>query len=205
MVLRPLVKGVDTGLYVVAGTPFLYIPQHKMLVMADLHLGFEEAASRGLTYSLRGSSSYAGVFLPRIQLRRAIEYLVKASSVLDIDRVVVNGDLKHAFDRLLRQERDEVVEFVTWLREKGIREVEVVRGNHDNYLKPVLRRLNVELVNSIEVTADSRRILIVHGHEDVDVAGRDIVVIGHEHPSLKCLGSYRFPVFMKIPLETGGS
>ncbi|MGC8953091.1 metallophosphoesterase [Desulfurococcus amylolyticus] len=204
MVLRPIVKEVDTGIYVVAGTPFLYISPSRTLLMADLHLGFEEAASRGLIYSLRGSSGYGGIFIPRIQLKRVLQYLDQVSQVITIDKIVINGDLKHAFDRLLRQEREEVGELVKRIRDIGVKEVEVVRGNHDNFIKPVLKKLEVEFVDSIEVVVNNKKVLLVHGHEYVDTSGKDIVIIGHEHPSLRCFGAYRFPVFMKIPLETGG-
>jgi len=204
MVLRPLIKGVETGVYIVAGAPFLYIPWHRMLVMADLHLGFEEAASRGLTYSLRGGNRYAGIFLPRIQLRRVLGYLDEVSGSLSIERVVINGDLKHAFDRLLRQEREETTLLVKALLERGIKEVTVVRGNHDNFIKPVLRRLGVDFIDSLEISIGDKRILFTHGHESVETSGRDIIIIGHEHPSLRCMGVYRFPVFMRIPLDTGG-
>jgi len=60
--------------------------------MADLHLGFEEAAARGLEYSLRGRSGYSGIFLPRIQFRRIVDMLSRVLEHISVERVVVNGD-----------------------------------------------------------------------------------------------------------------
>ncbi|MEM1618859.1 MAG: metallophosphoesterase [Desulfurococcaceae archaeon] len=199
--LRRLLHHDEVDLYMVVGTPFLYVKRNYTLVMADLHLGFEEAASRGLSYTARrGQSAYAAVFLPRIQLKRALSLFNTVVDSLNIKRVIVNGDLKHAFDRLLKQEREEVTAFVKHLREKGVEEIVVVRGNHDNFVKPLLRRLDVELVNGISTIVDGKSILFIHGHEVLDAKEHDIIVIGHEHPSLRCFDVYRFPCFIKIPL-----
>ncbi|MEM0045587.1 MAG: metallophosphoesterase [Desulfurococcaceae archaeon] len=201
--LRPLVPGTDTGIYVVAGTPFLYLEDSFTLVMADLHLGFEEAASRGLVYSLRKTGGYPAVFIPRIQLRKTVNMLKGPLNALKVKRVIINGDLKHAFDRLLRQEREEVTELVKFLRENNVEEIVVVRGNHDNFVKPILLKLGVDFVNGISTVTRGKRVLFVHGHENVDLSEQEIVVIGHEHPSLKCFDVYRFPCYMKIPLPGG--
>ncbi|MCC6053165.1 MAG: metallophosphoesterase, partial [Desulfurococcaceae archaeon] len=93
--LRPLFPSLD--LNIVVSTPFIYIEESRTLVLSDLHLGFEEASSRGLSYSLRGSGGYMAVYLPRIQLRRTLSMLSSVLSELSVSRVVINGDLKHAF------------------------------------------------------------------------------------------------------------
>jgi len=197
--LRPLLPGVD--LNIVAGTPFIYMKETKTLVLSDLHLGFEEAASRGLSYSLRGVSGYTAIFLPRIQLRRTLSMLSSVFEEFEVSRVIINGDLKHAFDRLLRQEREETIELVKFLRERGVSEILVIRGNHDNFIKPLLRKLNVEFVSGFSTVVSGKRVLFVHGHEDVDLGEYDIVVIGHEHPAMRCFEVYRFQCFLKIPLD----
>lgn len=201
--LRPLIPDRDTGIHLVAGTPFLYLDELSTLIMADLHLGFEEAASRGLMYSLRKTSGYLAMFIPRIQLKKTINMLRKPLEALKVKRVIINGDLKHAFDRLLRQEKEEITELVKFLRESGVEEIVVVRGNHDNFVKPILRRLDVEFVNGISTVTRNVRVLFIHGHEDVAIAEHDVVIIGHEHPSLKCFEVYRFPCYMKVPLVSG--
>jgi len=189
------------GLYVYPGLPFLYVEDLDALVLSDLHLGFEEAAARGLEYSLRGRSGYAGVFLPRIQLKRAVEMLGKAFKLHKPRRVIVNGDLKHAFDRLLKQEKEEVARLIDFIRSNDIYEITVVRGNHDNFLRRILDEYGVLLVTSIEVSRS--RLLITHGHLDVDPSSYDTVLIGHEHPSVRCFAG-KTPAFLLIPLSTGG-
>jgi len=197
--LRQIIPHVS--LYVVSGTPFIYIGDSKTLVLSDLHLGFEEAASRGLSYSLRGVSGYTAIFLPRIQLRKTLSMLSLVLEELDVSRVIINGDLKHAFDRLLRQEREEITDLVKFLRSSGVEDIIVVRGNHDNFIKPVLRKLDVEFVGGFSTVTSNKRVLFIHGHENFSLDEYDIVVIGHEHPALKCFETYKFPCFLKIPLR----
>ncbi|MGC9012181.1 MAG: metallophosphoesterase [Thermogladius sp.] len=194
-----LYKLVD-GLYIYPGLPFAYLSELDALVMSDLHLGFEEAAAKGLEYSLRGRSGYAGVFLPRIQFRRTVEMLARAFKIRRPGRVIINGDLKHAFDRLLRQEKEEVSRLIDFIREGGVDEVTVVRGNHDNFVKRVLEEKDVLIVDSIETSSG---FLITHGHLDVDPSRYSHVVIGHEHPSIRCFGG-KMPVFLRMPLTGGG-
>ncbi|MEM4482003.1 MAG: metallophosphoesterase [Desulfurococcaceae archaeon] len=198
--LRRLISGEDTGIYIIVGTPFLYIEETKTMVLADLHLGFEEAASRGLVYSTRRTGRYAAIFIPRIQLRKTIDMLSVVLQRVETKRVIINGDLKHAFDRLLRQEKEETIKLIDSLRELGIQEVTVIRGNHDNFIKPLLKRLNVNFARSLLTISRGKRVLLTHGHEEVDLSESDIVIIGHEHPSIHCFEVYRFPCFLKVPL-----
>lgn len=199
--LRQLVPDTDTGIYVVVGTPFLYLDEIGALVLADLHLGFEEAASRGLVYSMRKTGGYAAIFIPRIQLRRTLDMLRTVLSKLNVERVIINGDLKHAFDRLLRQEREEITKLLEFLHQSGVSDVTVIRGNHDNFVKALLKRLKVNFVNGLLIFSRGKRVMFVHGHEDVDITDVDIIVIGHEHPSVRCFDVYRFPCFLKIPIR----
>lgn len=203
--LRPLFKNNEfEGIYMVPGSPFLYIEALRMLVLADLHLGFEEAVARGLDYMQQRSSYAVGMFIPRIQLHKIKEYLDLAFNVAhDIRKVLINGDLKHAFDRLLRQERKEIKDLLDYLLRRGVEETIIVRGNHDNYLPFVLKDYGIEPVREYFIEINDKKILFTHGHYELDISGYDLIIIGHEHPSLKCFATYRFPAFLKIPTKTG--
>ncbi|WP_227410851.1 metallophosphoesterase [Thermosphaera chiliense] len=200
--LRKLFPEMESlEIYVIPGTPFLYFSRRKTLVMADLHLGFEEAAARGLEYSLRGKSGYSGIFLPRIQFRKILEMLNYVLEHISVERVIVNGDLKHAFDRLLRQEKIEVRSLLKHFKERGISEFLLVRGNHDNFVRNIVKGEGGNIANALSVPENNAQVFITHGHEYFPSEEYNIVVIGHEHPSLKCFGGRRFPVFQKIPLD----
>ncbi len=51
-----------------------------------------------------------------------------------VTRVVVNGDLKHEFGRITRQEWMEAKNFIEFLQE-NFNEVILIKGNHDNFTK----------------------------------------------------------------------
>jgi putative SbcD/Mre11-related phosphoesterase len=199
MAILHRLQGKIDGLYIVPGTPVLYIEKNDMIVFSDIHLGFEEYVARGLDYRDRKTQGYIAMFIPRIQLRNTLKVLDKVFSLIKPRRALVNGDLKHAFDRLLRQERIEVEKLLDYLLNKDVREIIVVRGNHDNYLPLVLKDYGIELMERYEIMINGYSILFTHGHKDENISGYDLVVIGHEHPSLKCFTTYKFPAFLRIP------
>ncbi len=184
--------------YIVYGLPVLYVPSERMVVFADIHLGYEEYMARH------------GVFIPRAQLRYAKRSLERVFAATGrVKRVVIDGDLKHNFDRLTRQERVEVAELLEYLYGYAD-EVIVVRGNHDNYVSIVLSDYGAELVERLELSTPAGRVLLVHGHrEPSDLGEWDIVVIGHEHPSIGIVDSLglvtKTPCYLKAPLDTGGT
>lgn len=169
-----MLKRIYDNIYVVDDTRTLFIDGVNALVFADLHLGFEEDMAR------------SGYFIPRAQLSRAMKFIDKALSIIgNVDSIIIDGDLKHAFDKLLRQERYEVRKFLDYLlSEKKIRKVIVVRGNHDNYIPIILRDYNIDLHITYDLSIGDQKILLTHGHLDIDIGGYDIVIIGHEHPSI---------------------
>lgn len=185
---------LEPGVQVFAPLPCLYIKSVKALVFADAHLGFEE------------DMAGRGVFLPRVQLRGLISVLEEAFDTVDPARVIIVGDVKHKFDNLSRQEAREVGRLFEYLtKERGV-EVHLVRGNHDNYIPTVARKYGVALHDTY-LKVD--RYLFIHGHTDLprDDNGYEIVVMGHEHPSLVLrdeIGSVgKLQCFLSVPLRTG--
>jgi putative SbcD/Mre11-related phosphoesterase len=180
------------GVEVVEDLPVVYVRRLKAVVLADLHLGFEEEAAR------------QGVFIPRIQLFRSLEVLRRSLEETDAEWVIFAGDVKHCFSKLLRSEREELSRLFEFLvREKNVR-VTVVRGNHDNYLPIVAEKYGVEIVQ--ELYRDG--ILIIHGHKKPrgEYQGPvEVVIMGHEHPSIRLRDKLGFiaklPAFLVAPYE----
>ena len=135
------------------------------LVVADMHLGCEAALE------------YEGLSIPRIQSRKIEEYLTSVIDEVRPSRLIVAGDLKHNFSRNLVQEWHDVDRFVRML--SGRVQLEVVKGNHDNYLGAMLRDHKVPL--TMETTCSGIRIL--HGHQGTRAKGTTI--IGHIHPCVR--------------------
>lgn len=159
------------GLEVVGELPVVYSKRHKALILADVHIGFEEEISS------------KGGFIPRFQLRNAVKILEEAFSRVSVETVVFAGDLKHLFNSLGRLERLELMELLTYVK-KHVEDVVVVRGNHDNFLPAMKKWIEFEILDSYSLPP----FLVIHGHkhlrEDLASQSWEYLVMGHEHPSI---------------------
>ena len=151
------IKIVDTALWFEA---------EKVLVINDLHIGYEEALHR------------KGVLVPRFQLEQIINKLKLILPKTKPAKIIINGDLKHEFGKVLRQEWREVLELLDFLLQH-VPEVIIVKGNHDPIIKPIADKKGVAVVSEY-VIGDT---LVVHGDSLVETNSKRIV-IGHEHPAI---------------------
>ena len=191
MLLHELDSG--HGLYLLDGVPAVLHGPSGTLIAADIHLGYEEYMAS------------TGVFLPRLQLRHALSTLSRALSATNARRLVIAGDLKHAFEKLLRQEKVEIVKLVEGLRCNWDGELVVVRGNHDTFIAPIMKRLGVDLVEDYLDLGGG--VIVVHGHKKVE-ADFEVVVMGHEHPALQVNltgARVKLPALLEMPLNTGST
>ncbi|MDW8140668.1 MAG: metallophosphoesterase [Candidatus Bipolaricaulota bacterium] len=133
LVLAPQLHLVDLA---------LFVPQARVLVIADLHLGIEEA--------LR----HEGVFVPRRHLAQIQQRLARIFQELQISpqaplsRLIINGDLRHRFGPLSKTETQETRQFLHFVRPFA-RQILLITGNHDGDLS----RLQRELPNVIVTQA----------------------------------------------------
>ena len=144
----------------------LWFEAEKVLVINDLHIGYEEALHR------------KGVLVPRFQLEQIIDKLRIILEKTKPTQIIINGDLKHEFGKVLRQEWREVLELLDFLLQQ-VPEVIIVKGNHDPIIKPIADKKGVAVVSEY-VIGDT---LVVHGDSLVETNAKRIV-IGHEHPAI---------------------
>ncbi len=142
----------------------LYLKKSEAVVIADLHLGYE------------GALHEEGVSIPRFQKGVMIERIERILERYSPKRMIINGDFKHEFSKNLVQEWDDVNDVLNLLTDEV--DIELVRGNHDNYLLTILAKKGLGMVERTE----SQGMIITHGHKDVTWKGT--LIIGHEHPSL---------------------
>lgn len=145
------------------GGAALIVPE-EVLVIADLHLGWEAALEED------------GLSLPRVQTAKIESYVRDLIDGVSPSKLVVAGDLKHNFSRNLTQEWQDVSRFVRGLSEAV--PIEVVKGNHDNFLALILREVDTPLSRETDVGG----VRIIHGH--AGVRSDAPTVIGHIHPSV---------------------
>lgn len=154
-----LVKGieaVDLG---------LWIRDEKVLVLCDLHIGYEDALQK------------QGVLVPRRQYKDIIARLDLILEQVSPEIIVINGDLKHEFGSITAQEWKEVLQFLDYLEERC--RIVLVKGNHDTILGPLAAKKGLEVVEEYRVGD----VLMIHGNEVPEKPAR-IIVMGHEHPAI---------------------
>ncbi len=156
----------------------------RTLVVADLHLGYEDA--------LEGD----GLHLPRTHTMGLMGELLGAIERQGAERVVVLGDVKHDFHRGRWECRDDVRAVISMISECC--DCVIVRGNHDNYIQSIVAGLEAEVVDSIDI--DGHR--LEHGHAS---SVQRPLIIGHEHPSVRLFdrvgGFVKIPCFLHHPVE----
>ncbi|MFQ6033842.1 MAG: metallophosphoesterase [Candidatus Bipolaricaulia bacterium] len=151
----------------------VHLPEQEALVIADLHLGYEEALHR------------AGVLVPRQHRRLIEERLMRILEHLEPRprRLVINGDLKHRFAPLFGDEWREAQKFLEFLRGR-FAEVVLLRGNHDVNIEYLVERDSGLKVQDL---LREDRLLLLHGDRrprSRELEGAELILIGHEHPAV---------------------
>jgi len=146
----------------------LWLAKQKVLIIADLHIGYEEALIE------------EGILVPRFRLEEMKQEIVELLK-LKPRIVVINGDLKHEFGEISKQEWQETLEILDILL-KDKRKVVLIRGNHDTILEPIARKKRLKVMDYYCIND----ICVLHGHKillDKEIYSKKIrtIVIGHEH------------------------
>lgn len=149
----------------------VFIEKEKILVIADLHLGYEESLQK------------AGVFVPKHQYKETIQSLKKIfARVGKIKELIILGDLKHEFSGNSNQEWREVDGFLDFLKE-NCEKIVLVRGNHDNYLLNILKNKGIKLKDFYT----TNNMAFIHGDKQfMEVLDKKIefLFLGHLHPAI---------------------
>jgi putative SbcD/Mre11-related phosphoesterase len=169
----------------------VYLPKIDALVIADLHLGIE--------LSLFDEGTYIPIDQYEI-MHKTIENL---NNKYNPTLIIINGDFKHEFARASHQEWHELKGLIQSLTQLGVR-LEIVRGNHDNYLKTVLSRQGKTLREPYFITSDY---LFMHGHQSLQEVFKSTIpdvkwiVLAHEHPAIELQddtgGKHKFKCYLK--------
>ncbi len=137
----------------------LYLVKEKILVISDIHIGYEESLNR------------SGILVPRVYFKEFLERLKLMLN--DVDMVIINGDFHHEFSKFTYADRDSSDQLMKII---GDRKLIVIQGNHDPIVKFILN-LDIRKFYRID------DILICHGDEIIDEDSK-VIIIGHEHASI---------------------
>lgn len=149
----------------------LYIREHKTLIITDTQIGLEENLNK------------QGILIPRFQYKdiiKALDKIFDKAGIENIDKVVINGDVKHEFGEISRQEWRDVLNLLGYLQEKS-KKIILVKGNHDTILGPLAEKKGLQIKNHYNIG----NITILHGHKIFPrLKLNKIIIIGHEHPAV---------------------
>jgi len=153
----------------------LWIKKLKTLILADLHIGYEEALNK------------QGILVPRTQFKETISELnalineVQEKFKTKPLTIVINGDLKHEFGDISQQEWRETTKVLDLLL-KNSKEVILVKGNHDTMLEPIAKKKKLKIVDYY-LMGD---LCVLHGDKIFlePLTRAKTLIIAHEHPAI---------------------
>ena len=146
----------------------LYLPKQRILAIADVHMGYEEALNK------------QGILMPRFQFKEVILRLETIFKTIKpkLNKIVINGDIKHEFGKISETEWRNTLKLLDFLA-KHCDEIILIKGNHDTILGPIARKRNVKVVEHYDVG----KVVFIHGDKLVPNKAKTII-IGHEHPAI---------------------
>jgi uncharacterized protein len=146
--------------------------REKILVIGDLHLGYEMGLNKsGISV---GGKMYEEMI---VELDNVFAEVGK------VDKIILLGDVKHEFSENTNQEWNDVLKLFDYLL-VHCKEIVVCKGNHDNYLATIAGKRGIRVVNCFVFG----KYVFVHGDKEYEeMNGEEIKVwvMGHGHPAVK--------------------
>jgi len=159
----------------------------RTAVVADLHIGWEVALSQ------------EGIHVPS-QTPKLLKKLIDVLSTYKAEKLLVLGDVKHTVATAETPEWRDVPEFFSALG-RQVKEILVVRGNHDGNIEPLLPE-SVKVLPSTGVVMGD--VGFFHGHTWPSPAllGCRTLVMGHVHPVVVFRDPAGFRVTRQVWMKT---
>lgn len=168
----------------------LYHKKQNILIIGDIHIGYEEALNK------------QGLLIPRFQFNEIGKRLENIFKTINkkLKKIIINGDIKHEFGTISDQEWRQTLRLLDFLS-KHANEIILIKGNHDTILGPIAKKRNIKIVDCYlirersELLGQRRKqrkkkfennIIIIHGHKIPKNIPKNIktIIIGHEHPAV---------------------
>ena len=142
--------------------------EKKNLIVADIHIGFENSMSSNKIFIGKNST-----------INELIQELTKIIDIEKPDSVILLGDIKSSVKNIARNEWDEIPLFFKKIREQC--DVILVPGNHDANIQRLIPN-NISMISSTGMVDEN--ILLTHGHvmPSKNFSHVDKIIMGHLHP-----------------------
>jgi hypothetical protein len=149
----------------------LYLIKEKILVIGDLHIGYEEQSRNFGLFVLKEQNE---------EIKKNLDEIF--NKIKNIKKIIILGDLKHEFGKINRQEFKETDEILKMLQKK-CKKIILVKGNHDIMSNFLLKNNKIEIADFyIE-----KEFAFFHGHKIYPGLYEKKIkywIIGHKHPAV---------------------
>jgi putative SbcD/Mre11-related phosphoesterase len=152
---------------------------NRALVVSDLHLGWEKLLSQ------------RGVHVPS-QTPKIKNMLLKLINETKPTHFILLGDVKDAIAKVSMEEWKDIPEFFENIQEK-VSEIQVVLGNHDGNLEPLLPEA-VKIIPSSGISFGDVGLFHGHAWPAPELLECRSLVTGHVHPTV----AIRDPMGLRI-------
>ncbi len=164
---------------------------HKTLIIADLHLGWEINLAQ------------KGIYIPS-QMQKILQKLLKLLDLTKPDTLIFLGDIKDTIAKAETGEWQDVPEFFEAITRK-VSDVQIIRGNHDGNLEPLLPP-TVKIHQSTGIVLDDTGLFHGHTWPAKNLLNCSTLAMGHVHPTAAFRDSLGFqittPVWIKARCKT---
>jgi len=151
----------------------------RVLVVADLHIGWEAPLTE------------KGVHVPS-QTPKILDRILQLIKTCKPTRLIFLGDVKHAIAKVEMEEWRDIPDFFEAL-EKKVSDIQVVPGNHDGNLEPLLPE-TVNILPSTGVVFGNVGLFHGHAWPAPELLGCRSLITGHVHPMV----AFRDPMGFRI-------
>ena len=140
----------------------------KYLVIADLHIGFENMLSSNKIFLGKNSSTK--------QITDNVKNLIHAEN---INSVILLGDIKSSIKQITKSEWNDIPYFFDEIKKKS--DVILVPGNHDANIQKLIPD-EISMISSKGLVIDD--VLLTHGHTmpSENFSNVNRIIMGHIHP-----------------------
>lgn len=173
----------------------LFWRKEKILVVGDLHLGFEEVLRE------------QGWNIPKNQIRETLENMEKIfRKTKKCREIILLGDVKHYFAGILAGEWKDFYELMKLLKKNLLKngKIIIIKGNHDSILEPLIYTPQKSEKNHAEIGIYDFYIknsyLFIHGDyrglkkirkiKKQHKQNFSLIICGHYHPALVLKDKY---------------
>ena len=149
--------------------PALFVPEERILVITDLHLGLEHELFK------------AGIVIPpqAEKFKKITDFLIKTTKAKNL---IILGDVKHKVPGTSFREMKEIPKLFSYLIEKV--KVVCVKGNHDDNISSLLPK-EVKIYSSRGFRIGKYGFFHGHAWPSKKLMGCDYLFMGHVHPSIE--------------------